>query len=114
MPLNNKEKGNDGEERACGYLKEKGYEIIERNYRCLGGEIDIIAAFGGYIVFIEVKYRENDEMGLPREAVGVRKQKKIRNCALEYIGENEINDMDFRFDVIEILGENIEHIENAF
>lgn len=110
----NIEKGNAGEIIACQYIKRKGYKILKTNYSTAVGEIDIIAADNQYIVFIEVKYRNNITKGYPREAVGKSKQNKIKKTALYYIVENDLNNNDFRFDVIEILGNNIEHIENAF
>lgn len=112
--MSNYEKGRYGEEQACEYIENKGYEIIERNYQASFGEIDIIAKDKDYIIFIEVKYRKNLNKGYPREAVGKRKQKNVRNVAINYIIENSLNDCNFRFDVIEILGNNIEQIENAF
>ncbi len=110
----NREKGNLGEKKAIDFLLNKGYSIIETNYQKKYGEIDIIAKKDTYIIFIEVKYRKNINKGYPREAVCLKKQKKIKNTALSYILENNINDTDFSFDVIEIIGSDITHIENAF
>lgn len=112
--MNNYKKGHEGEIIACEYIENNNYDIIERNYNTNFGEIDIIAQDKEYIVFIEVKYRNNFDKGYPCEAVGKRKQNNIRKTALHFISENNITDCDFRFDVIEILGNNIEHIENAF
>lgn len=114
MPKSNREKGKIGEEIACKYLEGKGFEIICTNYRATGGEIDIIAKDREYIVFIEVKFRNNTQHGFPREAVGKSKQKNIINTALDFIEKNNLQNIDFRFDVIEIIGNNIEYIENAF
>lgn len=111
---NNVQKGGFGENNACEYIIKKGFKILERNYRTSFGEIDIIAKDNNFIVFIEVKYRMSLEHGYPREAVGKSKQTKIKNTALNFISENDIDNCDFRFDVIEILGNNIEYIENAF
>lgn len=114
MALNNYEKGNIGENTAYDYLKKKGYQILERNYRYFTGEIDIIAQYENYIIFVEVKYRKTTINGYPREAVKKSKQNKIRKTALYYISEKNVQNNDFRFDVVEILDKNIEHIENAF
>ena len=100
------------------HLQNKGYNILERNYRTKAGEIDLIARLKNYVVFIEVKFRTNTNYGLPREAVNYPKQRKIINTAMQYITKKQLTDQDFRFDVIEVLGDGqlmkIEHIENAF
>lgn len=108
--------GRIGEISAKNYMKSLGYQIIKSNYRSPYGEIDIIAEKSKTCVFIEVKYRKNNKFGFPREAVGYKKQERIRNTALYYISENNITGMDFRFDVIEITNnyKDIVHIENAF
>ena len=107
-----------GQKIAEDYLTANGFNIIERNFRCKSGEIDIIARDGGYISFIEVKYRRSLVHGYPREAVGYHKQRHIRRVALYYIMINRINNQDLRFDVLEIidLGVNpeITLIKNAF
>ena len=110
----NRDKGRIGEEKAVKYLKHRLYKILEINYSKSIGEIDIIAKKGSYIVFVEVKYREDITKGYPREAVTKYKQDKIKKTALYYITENDIKENDYRFDVIEILGNKIEHIKNAF
>lgn len=110
----NFEKGRNGEKLAEGYLRKLGYDILEKNYSIAQGEIDIIAKYEEYYIFVEVKYRKSLENGYPREAVGKVKQRKIKNVALYYISKNELLDNDFRFDVIEVLGNEINHIENAF
>ena len=75
--MNRRKIGQEQEELAAKYLEEKGYEILERNYRIRTGEIDLIARDARYLVFIEVKYRKNLQMGDPLEAVDVRKQQRI-------------------------------------
>lgn len=111
---NNRQKGNIAEKKAIDFLINKGYSIIATNYQKQVGEIDIIAKKDTYIVFIEVKYRKNINKGYPREAVSLKKQQKIKNTALYYIEENNLNNIDFSFDVIEIIGDSITHIESAF
>lgn len=105
--------GKDGEEKACNYIKAKKYKIAERNYRCLYGEIDIIAESNGVLIIIEVKYRKSDKYGKGYEAVNTVKQKKIIKTAEYYINEKNVK-MPVRFDVISIDGNEITHIENAF
>ena len=115
MKLFNKVKGDINEEIAVKYLKKNTkLKIIERNYRNKIGEIDIIARENDVIVFIEVKYRSTLRYGYGREAVDDNKQWKIRNVAQMYL--REIGDMNarVRFDVIDILGDEVTHIPNAF
>ena len=112
--MNTREIGNIGEKKALKYLKLRLYKILATNYTKKTGEIDIIAKKGSYIIFIEVKFRKNISKGLPREAVNKFKQNQIIRTANMYILENDLKDIDFRFDVIEILGNKIEHIKNAF
>ena len=112
--VKNKIKGNIGEEQACKYLTDKQYEIIERNYKNKIGEIDIVAKKNNRIYFIEVKKRETARFGYPREAVTVQKQQKIKLVAMVYLKQKRLNDAYFSFDVIEILGDNLTHIQNAF
>lgn len=114
--MNNRQKGNKGEEMAVRFLRLRFYKIIERNFCAPTGEIDIIAKKGKALVFVEVKYRRNLEKGLPREAVNAPKQQKIRRTAQYYMVKNNINieKTDIRFDVIEIIGKEIEHLKAAF
>ena len=105
--------GKDGEERACNYLKSKKYKILEKNYRCLYGEIDIIAKYNNTLVIIEVKYRKSAKFGKGYEAVNYTKQQKIIKTLQYYINEKNVK-MPVRFDVISIDDNEITHIENAF
>ena len=105
--------GKDGEEKACNYLKSKKYKILEKNYRCLYGEIDIIAEYNSTLVIIEVKYRKSAKFGKGYEAVNYTKQQKIIKTLQYYINEKNVK-MPVRFDVISIDDNEITHIENAF
>lgn len=103
------------EEAAINHLKDKGYSIVAKNYRCRIGEIDIIARENGYLVFIEVKYRSSLNKGYPHEAISSHKMKKIINIAQYYMLTNNISyDSPCRFDVVTILESKIEVIKNAF
>lgn len=113
--MNTKILGTSGEGKAAKYLMLKGYEILETNFSNKVGEIDIIAKDKNYIVFVEVKTRTSKLFGLPCEAVNFRKQQKIRQVSLSYMKAHGIlNRVQSRFDVIEVIGEDIRHIENAF
>lgn len=105
--------GKKGEELAFNYLKGIGYELIERNFRCKFGEIDLIVKDGQVIVFVEVKYRSSDDYGSPKEAITNDKIKKIIKAAEYFIVKNNVNSL-YRFDVVSIFKNNIEHIKNAF
>lgn len=114
--MNKRETGSKYEDVAAEYLISKGYLIEFRNYRNRFGEIDIIARKDGYLVFVEVKYRSSTSAGDPLEAITAHKQKQIRNTALGYIRYKHYNpdSMNLRFDCIGILGNDINHVENAF
>ena len=108
--MNRRKEGAYYENLVAEYLKTQGYEILEKNYRCRIGEIDLIAKEGETLVFVEVKYRRNDKMGNPKEAVDRKKQKKISMTASYYL----MRDIPCRIDVAAVLGEQIEVVKNAF
>lgn len=114
--MNKRKTGADYEDIAVGYLEKKGYRILERNYRCRYGEIDVIAFKDGVLVVAEVKYRSNDRCGEPAEAVDVRKQRRICRVTMDYLMRHKyFCEKPCRFDVISIYGGGeIKHIENAF
>ena len=112
--VKNKIEGTGGEILAVNFLKKKKYKILETNFSNHVGEIDIIAEKDGVIVFVEVKRRQTLQFGRPIEAVDTRKQNKIRKVAEIYLMLNDKSLADVRFDVIEILGDEINHVENAF
>ena len=121
MTKTTKQLGDEGEEIAVEHLKEKGYEIIERNYRFGKGEIDIVAKDPetNYTIFIEVKSRKNLEFGDPVYSITKNKIKQIKRMAELYLYDKEIDEIDCRFDVVTVLlrGKQkpiIEHYENAF
>lgn len=113
-PMQKRAIGVKGETQAIQYLQKNGYLVRERNYKNKIGEIDIIAIDGDYTCFIEVKKRETKVFGLPREAVTYQKQQKIRKTATYYMLKNKLFDSPVRFDVIDILGDDITLIKNAF
>ena len=112
--MNKRQIGTEKEKMAGAYLEENGYEIIEYNFRCKQGEIDIVAKDGGYLVFCEVKYRSGTTSGTPFEAVDYKKQRVISRCALFYISKHRLYDAACRFDVISVTNEEIRVIKNAF
>ena len=114
---NRKDTGNIGEDIVAKYLEEKGYEIIERNFRCKLGEIDIIAQDKEEIVFIEVKTRKILSYGNPADSVNEPKQKHIYKAAEYFLLINNKLDDFTRIDVIEVYlndtGYKINHIKKA-
>lgn len=114
--INTKLKGDAGEEIAVEHLKREGYEIIERNYKTDIGEIDIIAAHDGYLVFVEVKTRLNEKYGYGADAVDYHKRKKINAVAAQYIKQRRLYHNAVRFDVVEVYMQtkSVNHVENAF
>ena len=112
--------GFEGERLAEKYLKRKGYKIIQKNYRCKLGEIDIIAEQNKVIIFVEVRSKHSEKLGLPQDSINTAKIGQISRAALCYIKEKKLIDQTCRFDVIAITfptnsqEPKIEHIENAF
>lgn len=98
--------GNLGEDIAADFLKESGYTILDRNFRCRIGEIDIIAKDGSFICFVEVKTRYSTCFGTPREAVSLTKQYHIYRTAQYYIMKKKLFKFSFRFDVVEVILKN--------
>ncbi|MBQ8639757.1 MAG: YraN family protein [Lachnospiraceae bacterium] len=113
--MNCREVGGDYERYAAQYLEKQGYRILERNFRCREGEIDLIAEENGYLCFIEVKYRSTTASGYPQEAVGYRKQRRIYRTAAAYLQKRKPGrHLPCRFDVVGISPEGIWLIRNAF
>lgn len=114
--LNKRKIGTEYENMAAEYLIEKGYQILERNYRNKIGEIDIIAQQTDTIVYVEIKYRSSDKYGNPLDAVDYKKQKRISKVAmLHYVQNGARLHKQCRFDVIGIYADGrIQHVENAF
>lgn len=117
---NNRLLGAYGEQAAISYLERQGYKILQKNYRCKLGEIDIIAADGDTMAFIEVKTRRSEKFGQPCDSVNYRKQNQIVKTAMCYISQRNLTDWMSRFDVVEVLMgadediKSIRLIQNAF
>ena len=113
--MNKRVIGSNYETLAISYMQEQGIQILTRNYRCRQGEIDIVAKEEGYLLFVEVKYRKDLRSGYPAEAVTLAKQRRIYQTARYYLYENHLpENTPVRFDVVAILGKEIQYIRNAF
>ena len=110
--------GKKGESLAADYLKKNGYEILEKNFRCPLGEIDMIARDNEGLVFLEVKTRRSDDLGYPEEAVDRKKQTKISRLAAYYLQTKNLTNTQARFDVVAITmsggSTEVKLIKNAF
>ena len=113
--------GRWGEDQAAAYLRSKGFELRGANWSCRFGEIDLIAADGTCLCFVEVKLRKNAVYGSAAEFVDRRKQKRLRACAELYLLQRP-TDLQPRFDIVEVYAPQgtatdrpeIFHLENAF
>lgn len=107
-----------GEEAAAKELRKQGYKIIERNFSCPIGEIDIIAIHGKVLVFVEVKTRKSCYCGLPEESVNWQKQVRLSRVACWFLKERKYGNISVRFDVVSVLIDNggpvIRIIQRAF
>lgn len=113
--MNRRSTGSAWEEQAAEYLEAHGMQIRERNYRNRHGEIDIIGAHDGYLVFVEVKYRSGRAKGYASEAVDHRKQRRICKVADYYRFVHRLGDkVSVRYDVVAVQESHIEWIQNAF
>ncbi len=116
--LSTRRAGDRGEQIALDYLIDKGYSLVERNYRTRYGEVDLILRSGDTMVFVEVKLRRGLGFGDPLESVTSRKQATIRSLAESYLAERDPDFENVRFDVVGILETRyeteIQHVRNAF
>jgi len=107
--------GNTGEDIAEKYLEQNGYHILERNFRCRQGEIDIVARESSYLCFIEVKRRKDTSAGHPFESISEKKIQRICKTALYYIKSHFVTETTpVRFDVISIIDEEVSLLRDAF
>jgi putative endonuclease len=113
-----REVGKRGEDAATKFIKKRGYKVVERNFTCPVGEMDIIALDKKTLCFIEVKTLSGRNYGPPEIAVNIHKQRKLSQVALAYLNQKHLHDINARFDVIAVTlspeGERIELIKDAF
>ena len=106
------QKGKDAEIQALTFLLQKGYELLAQNYRFGKGEIDLIVVKEDFLVFVEVRSLQSSQFGFPEETISEKKKQLLRKTAENFIFEKNWQ-KNIRFDIIAILGEQIEHFEDA-
>lgn len=106
--------GAAGEAAVADWYRTNGYEVVETNWRCRQGELDLIVRKGRVLVFCEVKTRSTDAFGVPAEAVTREKRDRIRRLAASYLEDPPFRAREVRFDVAAVLDGKIEVIEAAF
>ncbi len=102
------------EARAAEYLQRKGYRVVDRNWTCRGGEIDLVCTDGATLVFVEVRARSDDAHGTPLETVVDGKRRRLIRAAEIYLHTKSLWDRACRFDVVAVSGGRVEHVEDAF
>lgn len=107
------ERGRRAEKQAAEFLRSHGYQILEENYRWPGGEIDLIARDGEFLVFVEVKARSSESFGLPEEFVNARKRQKLVRTAQRYLLQHPTK-LPVRFDVVALSRGMARLHQNAF
>ena len=118
--MSKRELGKAGKKAAAKALTRAGYKIVERNFSCKGGEIDLIANDKSTLVFVEVKTRSSDEFAPPELSVNLRKRRRIIRAARFYLQRNRLDDVNCRFDVVAVLWRpgsrkpHVEILQNAF
>jgi putative endonuclease len=106
--------GASGEDLVAEWYEARGYRVLDRNWRCRTGELDIVAGRGGLVVFCEVKTRSSVAFGMPAEAVTRAKQTRLRRLGAQWLGQSGAHAGELRFDVACVLAAEVEVIEGAF
>ncbi len=118
-PEDRRRSGSEAETAACDYLEAKGMQVVKRNFRARGGEVDVVGREGDTLVFVEVRYREDDGLGTPEETVDRVKRLKVAAAARAYVSRiAPASWKEARFDVVAVVGTGpdrvIRHYPGAF
>jgi putative endonuclease len=106
--------GATGEDRAVDYLVRSGMRIVERNYRCKLGELDVIARDADTLVFVEVRSRRSAEYGNALDAISWHKRRRVSRMAMAYVAARKPRFVEARFDVVAITGDEVVHVKDAW
>jgi len=109
-----REVGKRGEDLAADWYRARGYEVLDRNWRCRQGELDLVLRNGRQVVFCEVKHRTGLGFGRPAEAVTREKRQRIRYLASRWLEGAKPRPAEIRFDVVAVLDGEVEVLEGAF
>ncbi len=109
-----RELGEWGEGRVAAWYEANGYTVVDRNWRCRQGELDLVARRGRVVVFCEVKTRSSTAFGAPVEAVTRTKQARLRVLAARWLENSDVVAREIRFDVASVLDGQVEVLEGAF
>ncbi len=118
-PNHRRQLGQWGENLAASHLEAQGYRIVERNWRCSLGEIDIVAQEGDVLVFAEVKTRQSQNFGTPEESITRRKSQRLIDLGVQYCADHDLEDVEWRIDLVAIeidrdgVLQRCDHIPNA-
>lgn len=111
--MSTKNVGDRGEKIALSYLLTKGYKILQKNWYCNHGEIDIIAQINKTIVFIEVKYRKNENYGFTSEAFGYKKRNHLRRSIGIFLSKYKLWGLNYQVDLLYITASQFTHYKNV-
>ncbi|MEY2458314.1 MAG: putative endonuclease [Acidimicrobiaceae bacterium] len=114
MTMTRRALGIAGEDAAAAWYEANGYEVVARNWQCREGELDLVVRRNRTIVFCEVKTRATDAFGSPAEAVNHLKRQRLRVLAGKWLEEYPVPMREIRFDVVSVVGTDVEVIEGAF
>src|SRR5439155_9219601 len=106
--------GAEAERRAEEFLTAIGFQVLERNYTCKGGELDLVCDDGGTLVFVEVRARRRGDWGTPEETISATKRRRLLHAARHYLMIRCYEERACRFDVVAIEGGELRHHQNAF
>ena len=114
MTMTRRALGIAGEDAAAAWYEANGYEVVARNWQCREGELDLVARRNRTIVFCEVKTRTTDAFGSPAEAVNHLKRQRLRVLAGKWLEDYPVRVREIRFDVVSVIGTEVEVLEGAF
>jgi putative endonuclease len=109
-----REVGVAGEDLAAAWYEARGYQVLDRNWRCRTGELDLVLRHGRTVVFCEVKHRRTASHGTPGEAITYEKKQRVRHLAARWLEDAKPRPAEIRFDVVAVLDGDVEVLEGAF